>query len=188
MSKKRIQIEDIQPLEESFKAPDGYFDSLLQKIEANRESLNELIKLSSIPRLEESYQAPEGYFEGLMDRIEERKSIEANVVAFRSRRIKILGSMVAAACIAIVVLSVVNFGPSIGDDKVDYSSVINIPDHEIASLMEDRDDEFQLTEEEIIEAIEYVSLESESTAIIDFLQEDGDLESVEDEADFLESI
>src|SRR5688500_8064854 len=97
--KKRIQIQDIQPLKESFKVPEGYFDSLQAKIDAKKGEQNKQIRLEDIPKLEESYQVPEGYFDGLIEKIEERKQVEDNVVKFRSTRIKIWGSIVAAACV-----------------------------------------------------------------------------------------
>jgi hypothetical protein len=187
---KRIQIQDIQPLKESFRVPDGYFDSLANQIEAKKGDRNVQVKLEDIPKLEESYQVPDGYFEGLVDKIEERKLLEDNVVSFRSTRIRIWGGMVAAACIAIVVVSVINFGGASSQDKLadgKMDRIKNIPDKEIASLMNERDDEFELTEDEIIDVIDHATKQSESTAIINFLQDDGTMDDAGDE-NFIESI
>ena len=192
MSNPKINIDEIKRLEESYLAPDGYFDSLADRIEARKDEKMPLISIEDINSIEESYQVPEGYFEGLMEKIEERKNIEDNVVSFRQRKIRIWGSFVAAACIAMVVVSVINFGPTtqplIISDGSDVHG-LNISDSEIASLLNERDDEFVLTEEEIIEVIEHESVKSESTAIIDFLQEEDDLDGgVTDDDDFLEEI
>lgn len=183
--KKRIQIEDIQPLKDSYKVPEGYFESLSPKIEAKKGERDPFIRLEDISPLVESYKVPEGYFEGLMDKIEERKAVVDNVVSFRSRRIKILGAFVAAACLAMVVISVINFGPETIVEPVVASDtrLKNISDTEIASLLTERDDEFELTEEEIIEVIVHETAKDESTAIIDFLEED-----VTGNEDFLEEI
>jgi hypothetical protein len=54
--------------------------------------------------------------------------------------------------------------------------------------MEERDDEFELTEEEIIEVIEFEATRSESTAIIEFLQEESEIDAGTEEEDFFESI
>ncbi len=186
MNKPKIKIEDIQPLKDSYPIPEGYFDVLADKINQKKEEDLPLIKLEDITPLVESYQVPEGYFDGLMDRIEERKEIENNVVSFRSRRIKILGSLVAAACIAMVVVSVINFGPEVKDDQqVDNYSLKNISDKEMASLLNERDDEFELTEEEIIEIITHETIKDESTAIIHYLQEEDGLENNSDDENFL---
>jgi len=184
--KKRIHIQNIDPLKESFHAPDGYFDSLTDKINSVKGSLNSEVKIDDIIKLEESFKTPEGYFDELASKIEERKHEENYTVKFRSTRIKIFGGMVAAACIAMIVISVINFGSPnnqhilVSNTAEDSLSIRlkSIPDHEIALLMNDRDDEFNLTDEEIIEVIEHEKNESESTAIIDFLEED---ESLEDE-------
>lgn len=195
--KKRIQIQDIQPLKESFKVPEGYFDSLLEKINAKKGGQNKQIKLEDIPKLEETYQVPEGYFDGLIEKIEERKQVEDNVVKFRSPRIKIWGGIVAAACVAMIVISVINFGgntPDGGGLAVEDSLSIrlkSIPDNEIACLMDDGcNEEFMLTDEEIIEVIRYETKQSESTAIIDFLEEEGTLDdgSGTEDVEFIESI
>ncbi len=192
--KKRIQIHDIQPLKESFAAPEGYFDSLSEKINAKKGDRNTQIKLEDLSKLEESFQAPEGYFEGLMEKIDERKSVEENVVTFRSTRIKVLGAIVAAACITMIVVSVVNFGGKSEDKaivKTNPSNYIkNIPDNEVACLMDDCNDEFMLTDDEIIEVINHETKQTESTAIIDFLEEEGTLEdgSGAGDEEFIESI
>lgn len=187
--KKRIKIEEIPPVKESFAVPEGYFDSLLGKINDQKGGQQTFIKLSDIQPLEESFQVPEGYFEGLMDKIEVRRTQEDNVVSFRSRSIRIWGSLVAVACVAMVIVSVINFGPPAEVNHTnEYSSMLSIPDHEIASLMEERDDEFELTEEEIIEVIEFESTRSESTAIIEFLQEESEIDAGTEEEDFFESI
>ena len=190
VNKPKINIDEIKLLKDSYKAPEGYFDSLADRIEGRKNEKLPLIQLEDIAPIEESYQVPGGYFEGLMDKIEERKDMEDNVVSFRRRKIRVWGSFVAAACIAMVVLSVINFGDNTTTPIVSGGShKLNISDHEIASLLDDRDDEFELTEDEIIEVIEHESLQSESTAIIDFLQEEDDLDGgVTDEEDFLESI
>lgn len=189
--KPKITIDEIKRLNESYKAPDGYFDSLADKIDARKEEKLPLIRISDIVPIEESYQVPEGYFEGLMEKIEERKGDENNVVKFRQRRIRIWGSFVAAACITLVVVSAINFGPKNGNAdtfaNLPSNRLEKISDKEIASLLEDRDDEFQLTEDEIIEVIEHETVESESTAIIDFLQ-DEDLDGVNEDEDFLDEI
>lgn len=194
--KKRIQIQDIQPLKESFKVPEGYFDLLSGKIDAKKGEQNKQIKLEDIHKLEETYQVPEGYFDGLVEKIEERKQGEDNVVKFRSTRIKIWGGIVAAACVAMIVVSVIDFGgnaPDGGIAKEDSLSIRlkNIPDNEIACLMDDGcNEEFMLTDEEIIDVIRYETKQSESTAIIDFLEEEGTLDDgsgTEDE-EFIESI
>ncbi len=182
--KKRIQIQDINPLKESFNTPEGYFDSLADKINTIKGEQNSSIQLEDIGKLEESFHVPEQYFDSLFERIEERKHQENYTVKFRNTRIKILGGMVAAACIAMIVISVINFGNSnpnntltnnINEDSLSIR-LQNVPDHEIAQLMSDRDDEFNLTDEEIVEVIEHETNESESTAIIDFLEEDRVLE------------
>lgn len=191
--KPKINIDEIKPLKDSYKVPEDYFDSLADRIEARKDEKMPLIRIEDINPIEESYQAPEGYFDGLMDKIEQRKVVEDNVVSFRRRKIRIWGSFVAAACIAMVVLSVINFGPTVTEtqlsDGSDVGRMVNIPDREIASLLSDRDDEFDLTEDEIIEVIQHESVKSESTAIIDFLQEDCNPDGGgEAEDDFLESI
>lgn len=178
--KKRIQIQDIQPLKESFKVPEEYFDSLSEKINAKKGEQNKQIRLENIPKLEETYQVPEGYFDGLIEKIDERKVQEDNVVKFRSTRIKIWGGIVAAACVAMIVVSVINFGgntPGTADEDSLSFRIKNIPDHEIACLMDDGcNEEFMLTDEEIIEVIEHENNQSESNAIIDFLEEEGTLD------------
>lgn len=196
--KKRIQIQDINPLKESFKTPEGYFDLLLDKINSSKGDQNKEIKLEDIPKLEDSFQVPEGYFDTLADKLEERKHQENYTVKFRSTRIKILGGMVAAACVAMIMVSVVNFGGTNSENILannaheDSLSVRlkSIPDHEIALLLNDRDDEFNLTDDEIIEVIEHETKESESTAIIDFLEEEGTLDDEPETEDdeFIESI
>jgi hypothetical protein len=195
--KKRIQIQDIQPLKESFQVPEGYFDLLSEKIEAKKGDQNKEIRLENIPKLEESYQVPEGYFDGLIEKIEERKDVEDNVVSFRKTRIRIWGGIVAAACVAMVIVSVINFGnnSSVNDGIALENSLSirlkNVPDNEIACLIDDDcNEEFILTEDEIIELIEHKAKQSESTAIIDYLEEDGTLEdgSGTSDEEFIESI
>jgi len=109
MGKKKIELKDIQPLEESFKVPEGYFDSLAEKLETRKNEKESFILVEDIKPVQETFEVPEGYFEGLIDKIEERKDDEDNVVSFRRKRIRIWGSFVAAACIAMMVLSVMDF-------------------------------------------------------------------------------
>ena len=187
MGRKKIQLKDIQPPEESFQVPEGYFDSLAEKLEALKVEKDPLIRIENIQPVQDTFQIPDGYFDGLMDRIEQRKEQEDNVVSFRRKRIRVWGAFVAAACIAMVVLSVVNLGtdpivPS--DGGIADIRLKNISDKEIASLLNDRDDEFELTDEEIIEVIQHETKEEETTAIINFLEDDGD----SGDEDFLESI
>jgi len=73
---------------------------------------------------------------------------------------------------------------SFGNGFSNNNRIKNIPDKEIASLLNDRDDEFELTDEEIIEVIQHETKKDETTAIINFLEEDGG----DEEEDFLESI
>ena len=136
--KTKITIDDIKLLKDSYQVPEGYFDSLADKIEARKDEKLALIQLEDIDPIEESYQVPEGYFEGLMDKIEERKDMEDNVVSFRRRKIRIWGSFVAAACIAMVVLSVINFGPDAVAPSIvsGGNQTINVSDYEIASLLD----------------------------------------------------
>src|SRR4051812_7341937 len=119
MNKKKIYIKDIIPPEESFKVPEGYFDSLAEKLETRKNEKDPFLRIADIQPMQETFKIPEGYFDGLIERIEERKDQEDNVVSFRRKRIRIWGSFVAAACIAMVVLSVVNLGPEtvIPNDK-----------------------------------------------------------------------
>lgn len=184
--KKKIELNDIQPLKDTFKVPEGYFDSLAEKIEARKDQKDPYIRIGDIEPVQETFKIPEGYFDGLMERIEDRKDQEDNVVSFRKKRIRIWGAFVAAACIAMVVLSVVDFGNETitPPDKTADNRIKNISDTEIASLLNERDDEFELTEEEIIEVIQHETKEDETTAIIDFLEEDAG----DEEEDFLESI
>ena len=188
MSKKKIELKDIPPLEESFKVPEGYFDSLSKKLDAKKNEKDSFVHVEDIEPVLETFKVPEGYFDGLMEKIEERREQEDNVVAFRRRRIRVWGSFVAAACIAMVVLSLINLGTETvttpNDVLVNENKLKNISDVEIASLLNDRDDEFELTDEEIIEVIQHETKEDETTAIIDFLEDDGGNE----EEDFLESI
>jgi len=188
MGKKKIELKDIQPLEESFKVPEGYFDSLAEKLETRKNEKESFILVEDIKPVQETFEVPEGYFEGLIDKIEERKDDEDNVVSFRRKRIRIWGSFVAAACIAMMVLSVIDFGEkTVTPNNNGFSNnnrIKNIPDKEIASLLNDRDDEFELTDEEIIEVIQHETKKDETTAIINFLEEDGG----DEEEDFLESI
>ena len=192
--KKRVHITDLPPLKESYQVPEGYFDSLAEKIEAGKSSITPWMHVEDVAPLAESYQVPEGYFDGLQEKIEQRKEAEGQVVSFRRKRVRIWASFVAAACIAMVVVSVIRIdtgepAETIAQvvNKNDYT-LKNIPDHEIASLLDERDDEFELTDEEIMEVIEHEAIQSESTAIIDFLQEDGSLNEVSSEEDFIESI
>lgn len=189
--KTRIKIEDIEPLKDSFQVPNGYFDGLMDQIDQRKDQTLPPINLNSLPKMEESFEVPDGYFEGLMKNIEERKHENDHVVTFRSRRIRMWGSFVAAACVTLVVLSVIKWGNQSEKDALAgmNNRLENISDAEIAGLLGERDDEFELTEEEIIEVITYETVKDESTAIIDYLEEeesiDGDI--TEDE-DFLESI
>ncbi len=189
--KPKINIDQIKLLKESYQAPEGYFDSLVDRINSLKDESLPPVKIEELNKPEESYQVPEEYFDGLMEKIEERKGLEDNVVAFRSKRIRIWGSFVAAACIALVVVSVINFGkgPEVKPfvDGSRPGQDINVTDSEIALLLEDNDDEFDLTEEEIIDVLVHENIQSESTAIIDFLEDEGGLED-EEEEDFLESI
>jgi hypothetical protein len=188
MGRKKIELKNIQPLEESFKVPEAYFDSLAEKLEARKKENGLFIQINNIQPVQETFKVPEGYFEGLMEKIEERKDQEDNVVSFRRKRIMIWGSFVAAACIAMVVLSVVNLGPGVTTPPhngfAKENRLKNISDKEIASLLNERDDEFELTDEEIIEVIQHETKADETTAIINFLEEDGD----NGDEDFLESI
>lgn len=189
--KKRVKIEDIEALKDSFQLPDGYLDGLVDKINLKKDDALPFVSLNDIPALEESYEVPEGYFDGLLSKIEERKEETNDVVEFRSRRIKIWGSFVAAACITLVVLSVVKWGNNIENNSTSVlnTKLENIPDAEIAGLLDDRDDEFELTEEEIIEVITYETAKDESTAIIDYLEDEGTMDDeLTDDEDFLESI
>lgn len=196
---KRIQIKDIPPLKESFKVPEGYFDSLSEKINTKKGDQNKQIRLDNISKLEDSFHVPEGYFDGLIEKIEERKQVEDNVVSFRKTRIRIWGGIVAAACVTMIIVSVINFGGgktpgelAEGKPRMDTLSarIKNIPDNEIACLMDDCNDEFMLTDDEIIEVIVHTTKQSESTAIIDYLKDDGTLEdgSGAGDEEFIESI
>jgi hypothetical protein len=188
MRNKRIQITDIPPLKDSFKVPDGYFESLENELDLKKGAQEKYLRVDDIPVIKESFVVPEGYFDGLLSQVEERKLAEDQVVVFRKRRIKIWGSFVAAACVAMVVVSIVRFGPQPSPQQANSTPHLNIPDKDIAGLLDDRDDEFALTDEEIIEVIEHETRKDESIAIINFLENEGDLEGTSDEAGFLEDI
>lgn len=189
--KTRIKIEDIEPLKDSFQVPDDYFEGLMDRINQRKDQPLPPVSLDSLSKLEESFSVPDGYFDGLFDKIDERKNDSDNMVTFRSRRIRIWGSFVAAACITLVVLSVIKWGNQPEPEPLANlnSRLENISDAEIAGLLNERDDEFELTEEEIIEVITYESVKDESTAIIDYLEEEEGLEGdITEDEDFLEAI
>jgi hypothetical protein len=188
MPKKRIQISDLPPLKDTYPVPDGYFEKLLQEVEAKKGAQEKLVRLEDIPVITKTYVVPDGYFEEMLNQVEEKKLAEDQVVVFRKRSIKIWGSMVAAACVAMVVISILRFGPQPTPPVASSTPHLNIPDAEIASLLEDRDDEFALTEEEIVEVIEHETRKDESIAIINFLENEEDIEGTLDEAGFLEDI
>jgi len=190
--KKQIKITDINPQAKSFSVPAGYFDSLNEKLQSKIQDEQPLVNLEQLNKSLDTFEVPEGYFETLGSAILEnaKKTEPDNIVSFRTRRIKIWGSMVAAACIAMIIISIFQFSNPTPDQPeiyVDNSIIKRIPDHEIAALLQDRDDEFELTEDEILEVIEHESAESETSAIINFLEEDADISGTYQE-DFIESI
>lgn len=184
--KPKIKIENIDTLKNSFVVPDDYFNGLEDKINARKDEPLPRIKVEELVKMDESFMVPEGYFDELITKIDQRRNDKDDVVEFRSRRLRIWGWMVAAACISLVVLSVIKWGNNMENKFVETDTRLeNISDAEIAGLLEERDDEFELTEEEIIEVISYTSIQDESTAIIDYLEEESDYTNDED---FLESI
>lgn len=159
--KKPVNIHDIKPEPNSFEVPEGYFENFMAKLE---------------PRLKEETTATK----------------QVAMPAPRSSRMWI--GWVAAASVVAVIVGGIAFNEL---TQTPAPTVVNITghgphlaisDHAIVGLLAERDDEFELTDDELMELVEHEVQKSETTAIINFLEDEGDLdEDVEDE-DFLGAI